>query len=229
MDTTAHLMMSRTDYGWRWNLLTAQGCDNGLAPSVEQAAYDALDRSSGCLAGLRIVLDQALAGQARAALNQRFGVEVCHPAFSIGVEGPLIVATDGSAKGSALGWGWAAANGQTGSGGATMPRRTVGVDAPLMAELRGIEAAIRALPGRRLHLLVDSRAARCLVQRWLDGSQESPCKALSDLMDVVHSQRRRLEVEWVRAHQGNVLNERADLLARQGRTSSTARTAAPAA
>jgi ribonuclease HI len=230
MNSTVHLMMSQTEYGWRWNLLTPVGGGNGIADTVEQALYDALQRFWASLGGCRRVeVDQAVPSQARTLVKQTFGIDVVRAGFSVDLGGPLVVATDGSAKGTALGWGWAAGNGQTGSGGGALVRRIEGADAPLVAELRGIEAAIRAIPGRRLHLLVDSRGARAWVQRWLDGSQATPCPGVADLKELVYSQRRRLEIEWVRGHNGHSLNEAADRLARKARARACSRGMALAA
>ena len=67
------------------------------------------------------------------------------------------------------------------------------------------------------------------MQRWLDGSLATPCPGVADLEELVYSQRRRLEIEWMRGHNGHPLNETADWLARKARARACSRGMALAA
>lgn len=139
----------------------------------------------------------------------------------------LTVATDGSAAHRRIGWGWLADDGRHGYGAASPNKRCCSARAlPVLAELRGISAAIGALPGRRLVIHTDSRAAIDLVRRWIAGEDRLPpgyaashheATAKGGLLHIREQMRReahRIDIRWVRGHVGDPLNEGADSLAK---------------
>lgn len=137
---------------------------------------------------------------------------------------PLVVATDGSVRGKFTGCGWLSDSGDFGLRGFRHVRRVVGPDVVLIAELRAIDDAVRQLPGRHLTVLTDSRAAITMVRRWMAGDDVLPegyttfrSTGTAGLIEVQQRMRlvqKTIEVRWVAGHQGNMLNEGADALAR---------------
>lgn len=142
----------------------------------------------------------------------------------------LSVATDGSAAHRRIGWGWLADDGRHGYGAASPNKRCCSVRTlPVLAELRGVSAAVRALPGRQLVIHTDSRAAIDLVRRWVAGEDRLPpgydvshheASAKGGLLHIREQVRReahRIDLRWVRGHVGDPLNEGADSLAKLAR------------
>ncbi len=143
---------------------------------------------------------------------------------------PLVVATDGSAHRGNMGWGWLAEDGQHDLGSQTPARTTCRpTTMPVLAELRAICAAIQALSDRRLVIRTDCQRAIRLVADWSAGrdkvpagyqanAQTSAAKGGVDWMQqVVRANAHRVQLEWVRGHAGDPLNEGADSLAKLAR------------
>ena len=137
---------------------------------------------------------------------------------------PVVVATDGSVRGKVTGYGWLASSGDFGLLGFRHSTRQVGTSVVLIAELRAINDAVRRLPYRHLTVLTDSRPAITMLQRWTAGDDVLPdgytTERRKGSAGLVEAQRRvrlhqhRIDVQWVPGHQGNLLNEGADALAR---------------
>jgi ribonuclease HI len=161
-------------------------------------------------------------------------IRALEPTAAVAVdEGPrpgLTVATDGSAAHRRIGWGWLAVDGQHGYGSASPSRRSCATHSlAVLAELRGISAAIDGVPGRDLLILTDSRAAITLVREWIAGGDRVPpgypttqlgASAMGGLLRIQKQVRRdahRIDIRWVRGHAGDPLNEGADSLAKLAR------------
>lgn len=142
-----------------------------------------------------------------------------------GADGPpLVVATDGSVRGKFTGYGWLASTGEFGLLGFPHATWQVGTSAVLISELRAINAALRELPRRHLTVLTDSRQAITMLQKWMLGDNVLPTgytterrngtAGLVEARQRIELHQKRIDVRWVPGHQGNVLNEGADALAR---------------
>ncbi|MGB3485880.1 MAG: RNase H family protein [Mycobacterium sp.] len=137
---------------------------------------------------------------------------------------PLVVATDGSVRGTVTGLGWLASSGVYGLRRFRHSRAQVGRSVALIAELRAIDEAVRKLPSRHLTILTDSLGALDMVRRWTVGDDVLPAgyttERRSGVAGLVKAQRRirahqhRIDVQWVKGHQGHPLNEGANALAR---------------
>jgi ribonuclease HI len=137
---------------------------------------------------------------------------------------PLVVATDGSVRGTVTGYGWLASSGAYGLHGFRHYTEQVGTSVVLIAELRAINEAVRKLPYRHLTILTDSLAALDMVRRWTVGDDVLPAgyttERSSGVAGLVKAQRRirahqdRIDVQWVKGHRGDLLNEGANALAR---------------
>lgn len=139
---------------------------------------------------------------------------------------PLIVATDGSVRGGHTGYGWLASDGQYGLHGSAHTKKAIGPEVALVAELRAIDDAVRMLPHRQLTVLSDSKLAITMVSRWMDGDDVLPegytttnrprgqMAGLVKAQNRMRFQRDRLSFHWVQGHNGQLLNEGADALAR---------------
>lgn len=143
---------------------------------------------------------------------------------------PLLVATDGSAHRGNMGWGWLAEDGQHALGSQTPARSTCRpTTMPVLAELRAICAAIQALPDRRLVIRTDCQGAIRFVADWAAGRDRAPAGYQANaqvsaakggvawMQHVVRANAHRVELEWVRGHAGDPLNEGADSLAKLAR------------
>ena len=140
---------------------------------------------------------------------------------------PLTVATDGSVRKRFTGYGWLACNGRHGVHGAEYSPKIIGKKAPLVAELRAINDAVRTVANRRLNILCDSRLAIRIVERWMQGDTVLPDgytterdngapAGLVTARNRIHFHRDRITISWVPGHRGEPLNEGADALARLG-------------
>ncbi len=145
-------------------------------------------------------------------------------------DGPLTVATDGSASRGRIGWGWVTDDGRHDCGSATptvkaCTRRIQ----PAYAELRAISEAIAALPGRDLVIRSDCQPAVTLVRDWIAGVDRMPFGydathhdadrrgGLRWMQKQVRAEAHRIDIGWVRGHAGDPLNEAADSLAKLAR------------
>lgn len=155
-------------------------------------------------------------------VRAREGLRVTAPAPP---SGPVWVATDGSVRGTATGYGWLASSGEYGLLGFRHSRKQVGPKVVLVAELRAIATAVEKLRGRDLTVLSDSRLAIAMVQRWLAGDDVLPegypthradgkTPGLVKAQRMIHAERERITPVWVKGHRGEPLNEGADALAR---------------
>ena len=134
------------------------------------------------------------------------------------------MATDGSVRGKVTGYGWLASSGDFGLLGFRHSTKQVGASVVLIAELRAVNDAVRRLPYRHLTVLTDSRSAMNILQRWTVGDDVLPAgytterrKGSAGLLEAQRRMRvhqNRIDVQWVPGHQGNLLNEGADALAR---------------
>lgn len=139
---------------------------------------------------------------------------------------PITVATDGSVRGEFVGFGWLAENGAYGVYGFRHRDKIHGTEKVLGAELRAIDHALRRLQGhRKITVRTDSQHALDVVTDWMKGSDVMPagydCERngyeeprLVSARRRAHRLRDRVELQWVRAHNGDLLNEGADALAR---------------
>lgn len=138
---------------------------------------------------------------------------------------PLVVAADGSVRGKHTGYGWLASDGQYGLHGRVDSKSLIGGRAPLVAELRAIDDAVRKLTRRRLTVFCDNSYAVSMARKWMSGEEILPAGYTTDrgngkpagLVTArrrIHLNRERLDIRWIRSHQGEPLNEGADALAR---------------
>lgn len=139
---------------------------------------------------------------------------------------PVTVATDGSVHRSYAGgsWGWVADNGEFGYG------VLKSADGSLICELSGVEGMLRSMKASNpLIVLVDSKIALRLIDNpdsMKDSSAvSSSCRAIArrikkKVLDDAE-RNRPITFRWVKAHNGDVLNEGADRLARNARLASS--------
>lgn len=152
----------------------------------------------------------------------------------------ITVSTDGSClrnPGGAIGWAWANHDGSHASGGLTSGTNQV-------AELMAVLEAITSHPGDEpLRIEADSQYAIKCASEWVHGWKRKGWRTASggpvQNLDLVQAIDRAIAARpgpvafaWVRGHQGDRFNERADELAgiaareardgRPGRTSSAA-------
>ncbi len=138
---------------------------------------------------------------------------------------PLVVSADGSVRGRFSGHGWLASDGQSGLCGRVDSKKIVGSELSLIAELRAIDAAVQKLTRRHLTVFCDNSHAVSMARRWMNGDQSLPTGYTTDraggktagLVNArlrIHLNRERLDIRWIRSHQGEPLNEGADALAR---------------
>jgi ribonuclease HI len=140
--------------------------------------------------------------------------------------GSVVVATDGSVRSENAGFGWVASSGDYGVSGYRSSSKRVGTDPVLVAELCAIGDAVSGLPRRHLTVLTDSRSAIAMVNRWKKGDGVMPAgypaeqpgrkHCLHSTRRSIHLNRDRINVQWVRGHCGQPLNEGADALAGLG-------------
>jgi len=133
--------------------------------------------------------------------------------------GPVInIATDGSVCGGRGGggsYGWVCEDGTYGMG----PVDTTDI---LVAEIKAVTAALyHANPYRNIRILTDSKPAITHIERSaIDisgvGNTRNVTKALRKLHERMEKHA-SVEIVWVRAHNGNPLNDGADRLARMAR------------
>ncbi len=138
--------------------------------------------------------------------------------------GPITVATDGSMRSQHAGFGWLTSSGEHGLAGFVASSKRVGTNPVLVAELCAIGSAVCGLPGHRLTVLSDSRAAVAMVNRWKRGDFVLPAeypvvesgsdRNLIAMQRRIHAARNRIALRWVHGHCGEPLNEGADALAR---------------
>jgi ribonuclease HI len=138
---------------------------------------------------------------------------------------PLVVSADGSVRGRFSGNGWLASDGQYGLRGRIDTKAIIGPQSPLVAELRAIDDAVRRLTRRRLTVFCDNSHAVSMARKWMAGEDLLPRgyiteRASGKTAGLVTASRRmylnreRLDIRWIRSHQGEPLNEGADALAR---------------
>jgi ribonuclease HI len=137
----------------------------------------------------------------------------------------LVVSADGSVRGRFSGNGWLASDGQYGLRGRIDTKAIIGPQSPLVAELRAIDDAVRRLTRRRLTVFCDNSHAVSMARKWMAGEDLLPRgyiteRASGKTAGLVTASRRmylnreRLDIRWIRSHQGEPLNEGADALAR---------------
>lgn len=125
---------------------------------------------------------------------------------------PLVVAVDGSRSRAGDGaWAWINEDGQ-------WEAEAGEYTSPLQAEVAAIAAALAAHPpGRELRILCDSRDAIAHVHAALAGQPIAArtANSVARILAVITRRhgRRRVELEWVKGHNGHPLNDRADRLA----------------
>lgn len=140
--------------------------------------------------------------------------------------GPLTVATDGSVREKAAGFGWLAASGAYDICGYRSTLKRLGREPVLVTELCAIGSAVLGLPRHTLLVLSDSRSAIEMVNRWKRrdfvlpvGYPDTNCATVWNLAWIqrrIFAERKRITLQWVPGHHGEPLNEGADALARLG-------------
>jgi hypothetical protein len=152
--------------------------------------------------------------------------------------GPLVFATDGSVARKTrrnhlrqheylTGYGWLSTHGHWGAGACPQPTALAGADPVVVAELRAVWHAIGAhLPHGHVTVLTDSQNACEWLTRWRAGSRALPAGYVGSqthtprllvMANGVRRYRHNLTVTWVKGHNGHLLNEAADSLAKVGR------------
>lgn len=147
-------------------------------------------------------------------------------------EVPLVYATDGSVRLKLLGdtyqtgWGFLSSHGHWGLGHCPQPKAIAGRDAPVVAELRAVWYAVgEAMQAGPVLVQLDSRKAADFIEAWKRGEFRMPRGYLGSqrhtprllvLAEVVATHPGNIRTEWVRSHNGHLLNEAADSLARIG-------------
>jgi ribonuclease HI len=134
-----------------------------------------------------------------------------------GVEGCVAVACDGAAAGNPGpgGWAWYVDDARWGSGGAKLTTNN-------RMELTAVIEALRSIPGD-VHLVCDSKYVVESATKWMhvwrrrgwrksDGSDIANRDLIIELGSALRG--RRVRFEWVRGHDGHLLNEEADKRAR---------------
>ncbi len=134
-----------------------------------------------------------------------------------------MVSTDGSClrnPGGAIGWAWVNHEGTSASGGAAVGTNQI-------AELQAVLEAIRAHPGSdELYIESDSQYAIKCASVWVQGWKRKGWKTASggpvknlELVKAIEaaiaSRAGKVRFQWVKGHQGNHFNEKADVLAGQ--------------
>ena len=132
----------------------------------------------------------------------------------------ITVATDGSLGraptiGYAAGWAWVTEHGLA-DAGTIRARKVVKDGGSRIAELAAIAAACTApeLAGHPLHILTDSQDAAHIVNDIING--ETPTIRYSKTIQQ-RAQTTGITIEWVKGHNGHLLNELADRLALMAR------------
>ena len=121
--------------------------------------------------------------------------------------------------------GWLASNADHGLHGYRHSTNQIGSHTVLISELRALDAALNALPGRALTLVSDSTGAIKMATRWMAGEDVLPDGYTTERAEGrtaglvlarqrIHANRDRLTLSWARGHRGEPLNEGADALAR---------------
>ncbi len=146
----------------------------------------------------------------------------------------IIVATDGSSLGNPGegGWGWYV-DSKHWSGGAE-PNATNN-----RMELYAIWAVLDQLPSERaLHIISDSQYSINAVTKWVHGWRRNGWvskagknvankELIQALMELLESREGRVTFEHVRGHQGHVLNEAVDAVARNASEALKAKNSIP--
>ena len=149
------------------------------------------------------------------------------PPAQVVCDDPITVATDASVSRGITGFGVLADDGQYQLMAFPHQRKQIGSQPVLVAELRGINEAVRKFGHRPLTILTDSQESVAMVNRWRAGDEVLPRGYTTDravgLAGLVEAQRRvrkhrdRIDIRWVRGHDGHLLNEGADALAKLAR------------
>lgn len=141
---------------------------------------------------------------------------------------PTLIATDGSAryekrsKSWHTGIGWMGTDGSYGLGREQAPADMIGRDAAVVAELRAVWYAVRdRVPNRTAVILLDSGHAIHLLRAWARGELTLPAGYwggdLRQFATFVEQHHPLMAWCTVKGHDGNLLNEAADSLAKIGR------------
>lgn len=135
---------------------------------------------------------------------------------------PVVVATDGSVKGAAIGSAWLAEDGQHGSLGRVDKAHHSHIRRVLIAELEAAAAAVEAIPNRRLDVLMDCRDTLDVITAWRRGDAgptwlRAASPSITAFRRAVASDQGRLTFRWVPGHGGMLLNEGADSLSKVAR------------
>ena len=149
--------------------------------------------------------------------------------LTIGVDGAYKLVTDDGVARKPISWGFLTTSGVYGIGTTTMPGSIAGPDRALQGELRAIWWALLRTPETHpVTIVTDSAIADWLMECWRHGRMRMPPgyqteresgreATLVQLAHLIHRAGDRIQVEWVRGHTGQPMNEGADLLAKTAR------------
>ena len=135
----------------------------------------------------------------------------------------LEVASDGSSKGNPGpgGWGWFSSKELFGWGGVSRATNNA-------MELEALKSLLESIPGNcHLILYLDSKYVIDSLTKYIYGWRKNGYKStkgsdisnkelIIEISSLLENRRGRVKFEWVRGHNGHVLNEEADRLANKG-------------
>ena len=136
----------------------------------------------------------------------------------------ILVVTDGSCSPNPGDGGWAAILKYNGEVKTLVGAEsdTTNIRMELTAIIKGLEAVKPQYRGWPVKVVTDSEFSADAVTKWMsrwkaNGFKKRKNVDLLKILDAITSQFPNLEFEWVKAHNGHYMNERADELATAAR------------